>query len=123
MMFYLATVFIGTIYPIFTQVFFNTKISVGPPFYNAVIAPVIISFLILMAIGPKISWIKHKYKKQLIARVLNVKTSNAPKNKTIPNNRNFVIALGITILLKEYVGIVLINSSETKIKNTGTTKS
>ena len=62
MMFYLATVFIGTIYPIFTQVFFNTKISVGPPFYNAVIAPVIIPFLILMAIGPKISWIKHKYK-------------------------------------------------------------
>ncbi len=61
MMFYLATVFIGTIYPIFTQVLFDTKISVGPPFYNLVIAPIIIPFLILMALGPKISWIKHKY--------------------------------------------------------------
>ena len=61
MMFYLATVFIGTIYPIFTQVFYDTKISVGPPFYNSVIAPVIIPFLIMMAIGPKIRWIKQKY--------------------------------------------------------------
>ncbi len=61
MMFYLATVFIGTIYPIFTQVLYDTKISVGPPFYNSVIAPIIIPFLIMMAIGPKISWIKQKY--------------------------------------------------------------
>ena len=61
MMFYLATVLIGTIYPIFTQVLYDTKISVGPPFYNSVIAPVIIPFLIMMAIGPKIRWIKQKY--------------------------------------------------------------
>jgi len=61
MMFYLATVFIGTIYPIFTQVLYDTKISVGPPFYNAVIAPIIIPFLIMMAIGPKTGWIKTKY--------------------------------------------------------------
>ncbi|MDC3152172.1 heme lyase CcmF/NrfE family subunit [Pelagibacteraceae bacterium] len=62
MMFYLATVFIGTIYPIFTQVLFDVKISVGPPFYNAVIAPIIIPFLIMMAIGPKTGWIKQQYK-------------------------------------------------------------
>ncbi len=61
MMFYLATVFIGTIYPIFTQVLYDTKISVGPPFYNIVIAPIIIPFLIMMAIGPKMGWIKTKY--------------------------------------------------------------
>ncbi len=63
MMFYLVTVFIGTIYPIFTQVIFDTKISVGPPFYNAVIAPIIIPFLIMMAIGPKMGWVKQKYMK------------------------------------------------------------
>ena len=61
MMFYLATVFIGTIYPIFTQVLYDTKISVGPPFYNSVIAPIIIPFLIMMAIGPRLNWIKKKY--------------------------------------------------------------
>ena len=62
MMFYLATVFIGTIYPIFTQVLYDTKISVGPPFYNAVIGPLIIPFLIIMAVGPKVNWIKHNFK-------------------------------------------------------------
>ena len=61
MMFYLATVFVGTVYPIFTQVIYDTKISVGPPFYNTVIAPIIIPFLILMALGPRIGWIKNKY--------------------------------------------------------------
>ena len=32
MAFYLITVFIGTVYPIFTEVLLNNKISVGPPF-------------------------------------------------------------------------------------------
>ena len=62
MMFYLATVLIGTVYPIFTQVLYDTKISVGPPFYNAVIGPIIIPFLIVMALGPKFSWIKDNFK-------------------------------------------------------------
>ena len=45
MAFYLITVFIGTVYPIFIEVLLNNKISVGPPFYNLVIAPIIIPFL------------------------------------------------------------------------------
>ena len=44
----------------------------------------------------------------------NGQPNNAPKNKTIPNNKNFVIDLGITIFLNEYVGIVLINNIENK---------
>ena len=48
MMFYLATVFIGTIYPIFTDALSQNKISVGPPFYNAIIFPVVVIFLIFM---------------------------------------------------------------------------
>tara|TARA_Y100000766_G_C18470002_1_gene394747 strand:+ start:375 stop:506 length:132 start_codon:yes stop_codon:yes gene_type:complete len=42
---------------------------------------------------------------------------------TIPNNKNLVIDLWITIFLKEYVGIVLINKIETNTKNIGTKKS
>ena len=52
MMFFLATVLVGTIYPIFTEIISNTNISVGPPFYNAVIIPIIVPFLILMSFGP-----------------------------------------------------------------------
>ena len=61
MMFYLITVLLGTLYPIFTDALFNSKISVGPPFYNSVIVPIVIGFLLLMAIGPKTKWIKNKF--------------------------------------------------------------
>jgi cytochrome c-type biogenesis protein CcmF len=61
MMFYLITVLLGTIYPIFTDVLTSNKISVGPPFYNMVIIPVVIAFLLIMTIGPKVKWIKEKF--------------------------------------------------------------
>ena len=62
MMFYLITVLLGTIYPIFTDALTDNKISVGPPFYNTIILPVVIIFLLFMAIGPKAKWIKNKFK-------------------------------------------------------------
>ena len=61
MMFYLITVLSGTLYPIFTDAISNNKISVGPPFYNSVIIPVVIAFLFFMAIGPQTKWIKNKF--------------------------------------------------------------
>ena len=61
MMFYLITVLLGTLYPIFTDAISNNKISVGPPFYNSVIIPVLIIFLFFMAIGPKVRWIKNEF--------------------------------------------------------------
>jgi len=61
MMFYLITVLLGTLYPIFTDALFNSKISVGPPFYNSVIIPVVTVFLIFMAVGPQVKWIKNKF--------------------------------------------------------------
>ena len=45
MIFYLITVLLGTIYPIFTEVLTNHKVSVGPPFYNTVIIPIVIFLL------------------------------------------------------------------------------
>ena len=62
MAFYLATVLIGTVYPIFTETLSDIKISVGPPFYNMVIIPIIAPFLLLMALAPKAKWIKNKFK-------------------------------------------------------------
>ncbi len=58
MMYFLAVVLIGTIYPIFLDVISSQKISVGPPFYHKLIIPFLIPFLLMMAIGPKLNWIK-----------------------------------------------------------------
>ena len=62
MIFFLVTVLVGMLYPIFLDVLTNVKISVGPPFFNIVIIPLIVPFLLLMAIGPKFGWIKSKTK-------------------------------------------------------------
>ena len=62
MVFFLVTVFIGTLYPIILDVLSNTKISVGPPFFNIVIIPFIVPLLFLMAVGPQTSWFKNRYK-------------------------------------------------------------
>ena len=61
MLFYLLTVLIGTLYPIFTDAITQNKISVGPPFYNTVIIPIVIIFLFFMALGPNSKWIKNKF--------------------------------------------------------------
>ncbi len=66
MIFFLITVLIGTIYPIFTEVISNHKVSVGPPFYNTVIIPVVVLFLISMAVGPQTKWIKNKFDNKLL---------------------------------------------------------
>ena len=60
MMYFLSVVLIGTVYPIFLDVLSSQKISVGPPFYHKLIIPFLIPFMLVMAIGPKLKWIKSK---------------------------------------------------------------
>ena len=62
MMYFLSVVLIGTVYPIFLEVIANEKISVGPPFYNKLLIPFLIPFLIFMTIGPSTKWIKDNFK-------------------------------------------------------------
>ena len=58
MMYFLSVVLIGTVYPIFLDVITSKKISVGPPFYNKLLVPFLIPFLLMMAVGPRLKWIK-----------------------------------------------------------------
>ena len=71
MIFYLITVLLGTVYPIFTEVLTDHKVSVGPPFYNTVIIPIVVLFLFFMSVGPRIQWIKNKfYNLNLLFKIL-----------------------------------------------------
>ena len=60
MMYFLAVVLVGTVYPIFLEVITSEKISVGPPYFNQLIFPLLIPFLLIMAVGTKLEWIKSK---------------------------------------------------------------
>jgi cytochrome c-type biogenesis protein CcmF len=52
----MATVLLGTIYPLILQSLHLGKISVGPPYFNAVFIPLMAPLLFLMAIGPQAGW-------------------------------------------------------------------
>jgi cytochrome c-type biogenesis protein CcmF len=51
-----ATVFIGTLYPLFLDIMKLGKVSVGAPFFNATFVPVAIPVVIAMVVGPYLSW-------------------------------------------------------------------
>ena len=62
MIFFLAVVLIGTLYPVFLDTITGSKISVGPPYYNLVLAPFLIPLLFLMTSGPNYKWVSNEAK-------------------------------------------------------------
>ncbi len=100
MMFFLATVLIGTIYPIFIEVLNQTKISVGPPYYNIVLVPFVIPLLILMTLAPNAKWIngnlenlKQLCSVMLIAIVLNFFIYYFFNSKSLMSNLIFISSI------------------------------
>jgi cytochrome c-type biogenesis protein CcmF len=51
-----ATVFIGTLYPLFLEAVGGGKVSVGPPFFNATFVPLMIPLIIALGVGPMLGW-------------------------------------------------------------------
>jgi len=51
-----AVVFTGTLYPLFAEMAFGTKLSVGAPFFNATVLPLAAPILLAMPVGPLLPW-------------------------------------------------------------------
>ncbi|MBW6392618.1 heme lyase CcmF/NrfE family subunit [Billgrantia antri] len=51
-----AAVFIGTLYPLALDAFGLGKVSVGPPYFDAVFAPLMLPLLLLVGLGPAVTW-------------------------------------------------------------------
>lgn len=51
-----GTVLLGTLYPLFLDALNLGKISVGPPYFEAVFVPLMIPILVLLAVGPFVRW-------------------------------------------------------------------
>jgi len=57
------SVFLGTIYPLIIEAFSNNKISVGEPYYNSTVVPIVIPAILIMGVVPLLSWKKIDVKK------------------------------------------------------------
>ena len=51
-----SAVFVGTIYPLVLDALNGTKISVGPPYYTLIFAPIFFALLLLVPFGPRLGW-------------------------------------------------------------------
>ncbi len=51
-----ATVFLGTLYPLFSEELGGPKLSVGFPFFDRTFAPLMVPLLMAVAIGPLLAW-------------------------------------------------------------------
>ena len=63
MMIAVLTILIGTIYPIIIEVLTNTRISVGGPYFNSTVLPILLPGFLLMSVAPVLSWQTNKIKK------------------------------------------------------------
>jgi len=55
-----ATILLGTIYPIIIEVLTSKRISVGSPYYNNTVLPILLPGFLLMSIAPVLSWESNK---------------------------------------------------------------
>jgi cytochrome c-type biogenesis protein CcmF len=51
-----ATVLIGTLYPLLLDAVADTKVSVGPPYFNATFGLLMVPAFLAMAVGPLLPW-------------------------------------------------------------------
>ena len=56
------TVFWGTVFPVISEWVRGVKITVGPPFFNRVNAPLALVLVFLMGVGPVIAWRRASWK-------------------------------------------------------------
>ena len=54
----LVVIFVGTLFPVFSELLQGERIAVGPGFFNAMNAPFVLFLLFLTGVGPLIAWRK-----------------------------------------------------------------
>ncbi len=60
-----ASIFFGTTYPLFVEIFSNNRISIGEPYFNSTVIPIMIPAILIMGVGTILSWGKVDTKKTI----------------------------------------------------------
>jgi cytochrome c-type biogenesis protein CcmF len=104
-----VTVLLGTLYPLLVDALGYGKISVGPPYFNAVFVPIMSILFIIMGIGPLIRWKKAK-KGELRKRLLSPSVFSIAFGLLFPvvygGEFNALVAMGITLATWVFLVVV-----------------
>jgi cytochrome c-type biogenesis protein CcmF len=81
-----ATVLLGTLYPLILEALSGgeSRVSVGPPFFNATFGPIMVPLVLLMALGPLMAWKRG-----------NLRTAS---RKLVPAAIAALLAIGVTFV-------------------------
>ena len=58
-------VFIGTLWPLIAELFFDRKLSVGPPFFNSAFTPFMVALAVLLPLGAILPWKRARLSRSL----------------------------------------------------------
>jgi cytochrome c-type biogenesis protein CcmF len=115
-----ATVLLGTLYPLLVDALGYGKISVGPPYFNAVFVPIMSTLFIIMGIGPLIRWKKAK-QGELRKKLIKPSVMSIAFGLLFPmiygGEFNALVAMGI--MLAMWVFLVVIKEIVHQFKLTG----
>ncbi|MDX1283284.1 heme lyase CcmF/NrfE family subunit [Shewanella colwelliana] len=93
-----GTVLLGTLYPLLIDALNMGKISVGPPYFNAVFVPIVLVLFVFMGIGPNIRWKRAKageLKSKLVIPALVATIAGVAAPFLVDGNFNIWVVLGI----------------------------
>jgi len=112
------TVLLGTIYPLIIDAAGLGKISVGPPYFNAVFVPMMCLLFVVMGIGPLIRWKKAK-KGELRKQISKPSIASIAVGIAFPfvygGEFDWLVALGMSLAL--WVSLVVIKDLRNQAKD------
>ena len=112
-----VTVMIGTLYPLLYDALGLGKISVGPPYFNAVFVPIMSLLFVVMGIGPLIRWKKAK-KGELFKQINVISIFSVVFGLAFPFLYDGAFNLGVSfgIALATWVALVAAKDVKNQVK-------
>ncbi len=100
-----GTVLLGTLYPLFLDALDLGKISVGPPYFEAVFVPLMIPILLLLAVGPFVRWKDASFKDVLHRlRWIALGTGLFAVAATVMLAPSLMVVVGVTLAVWIFIG-------------------
>lgn len=106
----LGTILIGTLYPLLMDAFLGQKMSVGAPYFNAILMPVFVMTLLLMTFGPYLYWGKRtKVANRLMWIISLTAVLTLIGFIWLSFKQSLIVALGLCLALVSLRGAIRLN--------------
>lgn len=103
----LATVFLGTFYPLLIDAMDGSKISVGAPYFDLTFTPIMCLLILFMGVGPMLKWRVDTLKRLLVPIVLTLKAATLVIVATAIIGKSVLGALALGLAAWLAVGTVI----------------